>query len=376
MRRHQVLMILALAALFSRALAVTGAAVEPVHERIILSSNHKGFIGEKSKRAFHPWGVNYGNDGRLLEDFWDRDWAVLAVDFAKIRKMGANVARVHLQFGKFMEAPDSPNAAALVQLSRLVALAEVNGLYLDITGLACYRPSDTPRWYDALDDKSRWEAQACFWRAVADLCTKSPAVFCYDLMNEPISPSAKTDKWYSGALLGDYDFIQIIAHDPAERTRGETANAWIDRMTTAIRAKDKSHMITVGMLPWVTGWQHLSGFIPGEVAPHLDFLSVHIYPNTKQPAEALRSLRECDVGKPVVIEETFPLSCSVDELEKFLRASRATACGWIWHYDGTTADELDARFQTNQPTAAQAIWRSALRSFERLRPEFVDATGR
>lgn len=339
-------------------------------ERIALSDDGKGFVFAASRRTFRPWGVNYGNEGRLMEDFWERDWETLAEDFREIRELGGNVVRVHLQFGRFMEAADRPNAEALRQLARLLKLAEGTGLHLDITGLACYRPSDTPKWYDALDDKARWEGQAVFWRAVAGECARSPAVFCYDLMNEPISPAGKGGKWYSGNLFGDYDFVQYIARDPAGRTRGEVAIAWINKLTAAIREQDRTRLITVGMLPWVMGWKHLSGFVPKEIAPYVDFLSVHIYPKTKQPDEAARALQECDAGKALVIEETFPLECSVAELEDFLRSSRGIASGWVWHYDGRPVKEYDALEHEGKLTIAQAIWRDALRSFVRLRAEF------
>jgi hypothetical protein len=341
-------------------------------ERVVLSPGGKTFMFSQSKKEFTPWGVNYGNDGRLMEDFWCQEWQTLADDFREIKEMGGNVVRVHLQFGRFMQSHDRPNVAALAQLRRLLALAEQTRLYLDITGLACYRTNDTPKWYDALSDDDRWNAQAAFWRAVAAECTTSPAVFCYDLMNEPIAPAGKRETWYSGHLLGGYDFIQYVARDPAGRSRREIAIAWIEKLTSAIREKDPNRLVTVGMLPWVTGWRHLSGFVPEEIAPHVDFLSVHIYPKTKQPDEAPRALRECDVGKAVVIEETFPLECGVGDLETFLRNSRSVAAGWIWHYDGRTVAEYDALEGSKQLTIAQAIWRDALRSFIRLSLEFVN----
>ena len=138
------------------------------------------------------------------------------------------------------------------QLSRMLRLAEKTGLYLDITGLACYRPSDTPKWYDAMNEQQRWAAQSNFWSAVAATCAKSPAVFCYDLINEPIVPGSKREPgaWPSGKLFGDYDFVQFIALDPAGRKREDIAVDWIRTMTAAIRAHDTNALITVGLLPW------------------------------------------------------------------------------------------------------------------------------
>jgi hypothetical protein len=341
-------------------------------ERIVISPDGKEFVGVDSKKPFRPWGVNYGNEGRLMEDFWDTEWQTIADDFREIREMGGNVVRIHLQFTRFMESADKPNAKAFAQLARMIRLAEESVVYLDITGLACYRPSDNAGWYDALDEAARWEAQATFWRSVAEIGAASPAVFCYDLMNEPISPGDKKDKWYSGALFGGYDFIQFIARDPAGRQRGEIVNAWIDKLCSAIRERDKEHLITVGMLPWVTGWGHLSGFIPKDVAPHVDFLSVHIYPKSKEPREASKALNECLTGKPLVIEETFPLECTIEEFESFMRSTRDIAVGWIFHYDGSTLAELDELERKQKLTMVKAAWRQGLRSFVKLRPEFLE----
>jgi hypothetical protein len=345
------------------------ALVVQAMERIVLAPDGKSFVTADSKKPFVPWGVNYGNAGRLMEDFWDKEWATIEGDFAEIRQLGGNVVRVHLQYGKFMEAPNRPNRATFLQWKRMLDLAEKSGLYLDVTGLACYRTSNVPKWYDEMDDATRWNAQASFWQEIAKASAHSPAIFCYDLMNEPVSPGDKSDKWYSGHLLGGYDFIQRICRDPKGRPRNQLATDWIDRMSAPIKKEDPGRLITVGMLPWVTGWNHLSGFLPAEVAQHVDFLSVHIYPKTKQSEEAERALKECAVGKAVVIEETFPLECSPDELKAFLLESRKIACGWVFHYDGTPPADYDALEKTGPLPPDKAIWRAGIRLFETLRAE-------
>jgi len=346
-------------------------------ERIVVARDGRGFVTAESKQPFHPWGMNYGNAGRLMEDFWDTDWHTFAADFGKLKALGANVVRVHLQFGKFMQGPSQPNRAALEQFGRMLQLAEATGLYLDVTGLACYRPSDVPQWYDAMDEPGRWAAQANFWAAVAGEGASSPAVFCYDLINEPLSPGGPRPpgQWGSGSRLGGYDFLQFIALDPAGRKREEIPGQWIRRMTDAIRQHDRAALITVGLLPWSRVWNFLSGFLPEKVGPELDLISVHLYPDSKKPGEALESLRHFAVGKPVVIEETFPLSCSAAELEEFLRASREIACGWIGHYDGYTVEEYDALEHAGKLTINQALYREWLRLFVRLKPEFAPESG-
>ena len=111
-----------------------------------------------------------------------------------MKQLGANVVRVHLQFARFMDAPDRPNENSLERLGRLVKLAEETGLYLDLTGLGCYRKQDVPAWYSAPGrDGALGEPRRGFWEAVAERCAASPAVFCYDLMNEPIVPGRETN---------------------------------------------------------------------------------------------------------------------------------------------------------------------------------------
>ena len=87
-------------------------------------------------------------------------------------------------------------------------------------------------------------------------------------------------------------------------------------------------------------------------------------------------MRECAVGKPVVIEETFPLECTVEELEAFLRSPRDIACGWLWHDDGATVEGYDALEREGKLDVPQAIWRQALRSFIRLKPELAPTAKR
>ncbi len=142
-------------------------------------------------------------------------------------------------------------------------------------------------------------------------------------------------------------------------------------MTAAVRKQDRRALITVGLLPWSRQWKHLSGFVPEKIAPELDSISVHIYPDRKQPEEAMEALRVCVTGKPVVIEETFPLMCDGPQFDAFLRASREIACGWIAHYDGHDLVELDALEAAGRLTVSQAIYREAMRSFVRLKQEFV-----
>src|SRR3954452_5966146 len=186
--------------MFATLLLILAAATQPQGmERVQVSPDGRGFVLSPSGKPFHPWGLNYGNAGRLIEDYWETDWPTVEQDFREMKDAGANVARVHLQLGKFMAAPDRPNDRALERLSRLLDLAERTHVYLDLTGLACYRKADVPPWYDGLPERERWAVQSRFWEAVSGRCAGRSAVFCYDLINEPLVPGERRQprEWYS-----------------------------------------------------------------------------------------------------------------------------------------------------------------------------------
>lgn len=313
---------------------------------IRVSPDGKGFVSESSGKTFVPWGFNYDHDedGRLLEDYWHSEWSKVEEDFREMKELGANVVRIHLQVGKFLTGPDETNKEGLQNLRRLLTLAEKTELYLDLTGLGCYHKADVPEWYDALSEEKRWEAQARFWKAIARECKDSPAVFVYDLMNEPVvpTPDGKGTNWLGPPFAGKH-FVQWVALEGKGRARTNTAQTWIQKLTKAIRAEDKRHLITVGLVDWSLDRPGLSsGFVPQAIAPDLDFLSVHIYPEKGKVAEAIDVLSQFSVGKPVVIEETFPLRCSIEELATFFDRSKSIATGWIGFYWGKTSAECRA----------------------------------
>ena len=201
-----------------------------------------------------------------------------------------------------------------------------------------------PAWYDRLSEGGRWKAHVRFWEAVAGRCAKSPAVFCYDLMNEPVVPGGarKAGDWLGPSFLGCESgfFVQCITLDQKDRPRPAIARQWCHQLVAAIRKVDRRHLVTVGLVPWSLDRPGLtSGFVPKEIVPELDFLCVHIYPAAGKVGEAIDTLKGFSLGKPLVIEEMFPLACSIEELSAFVNQSAKMAHGWIGFYWGKTAEQ-------------------------------------
>lgn len=214
-------------------------------------------------------------------------------------------------------------------------------------------------------ETERWGAQARFWEAVADRCAASSAIFCYDLMNEPIVPEGKRapGDWLTGELGGFY-YCQFISLDQAGRPRPEIARRWVAQLAAAIRKHDRRHLITVGLLPdSLETPVSVSGFVPRKVAGKLDFICVHLYPKTGHLSEDLKLLRGFGVGKPVVIEETFLLSCTGKELGQFIEGSRKYAAGWLGFYWGQTPEQL-----SRSTSIGDSLTAACLKLFQEMNP--------
>lgn len=314
----------------------------PRMERLKISPGGKGFQVAESGHPFTPWGFNYDHDEsmRLIEDYWDAEWAKVEEDFREMQEMGATAVRIHLQINRYMKTSEQPNEATLARLAKLLALAETCGIYLDLTGSCCYRKSDTPAWYENAQEKERWAVQARFWDAVSAVCAKSPAVLCYNLMNEPLSPAGPGKVWHGGTPLGGYYYVESLTLDPGKRTREQVTKEWIATVSAGIRKNDPGRCVTAGMffLFEVPGGLTLGPDLKA-YADGLDYLSVHMYPKDATVDSNLKLLETIRIGKPVIIEETFPLSCTVESHRKFLEGSRATASGWIGFYWGRSLAE-------------------------------------
>lgn len=358
--------------IFALLIAMAPLTADAALSWIRVSDDGGHFVEDDGQTRFVAWGVNYDHNaaGELIEDYWEDDWPSVEEDFGEMKALGVNVVRIHLQVGRFMKTAREPNERQLQHLARLAALAEATGLYLDVTGLGCYHKEDTPEWYDDLNESDRWDVQARFWEAVARRCADSPAIFCYDLMNEPVLPGrgkAETD-WLTGELGGKY-FVQRISLDLAGRTREQVARAWVDRMTAAIRRHDPRRLVTVGVIPWAHVFPKAKPLFHSEkVGANLDFVSVHFYPKKGEVEEALKALAVYEIGKPLVVEEMFPLKCSLDEMDDFIRRSSKFVDGWVSFYWGRTIGE----YREAEPSLAGAITAKWLERFKKLGPEMRD----
>jgi len=261
----------------------------------------------------------------------------------------------------FFSAPGTIDPHAIEQLTALLHIAEKSNVHLMITGLASFRIKDHMPWYDAMDNEARWKTQELFWDAIAKACAKSPAVFCYDLANEPVATGKKADGWYFGKM-GDVEFCQRLTLDDPRPT-DVIFSEWTKRMAAAIHRQDANHLITMGMLPFPETYH--------TAAEHLDFISPHLYPESKKVDASIEMLKKFNFGKPIVIGETFILTCSAEEERGFLLRSRGLSQGWIGHWPDDSPTELAQLKKDGKLTISQAIWLAWVELFKEMGPEMT-----
>lgn len=344
---------------------VTHGAWAAGMETVKIAPDQNGFILHPSGDRFVPWGHNYAS-----VDIMERlvnDPERVEREFAEMKAAGTTVARIHPEMPNILTGPDQADPHALDQLKRLLRIAEDSGIRLKITGLACYKIKNRMAWYDSMDEQDRWKTQAFFWESIAGTCAESPAVFAYDLVNEPGAVGKRAEGWYLGRM-GEVEFCQRLSLDPGNRNGDEIFREWTKRMVSAIRTHDQTHLITMGMLPFPGAYK--------TAAEQLDFVSPHLYPKTGKVDDEIKLLKQFDWGKPIVIGETFPLSCGADDERDFLLKSRPFAHGWIGHWPDESPAKLAELKATGKATIHNAIWLSWVDLFKELGPQMTGETSR
>jgi len=344
---------------------LAGGACAVGLETVKIAPDKNGFTLHPSGDRYIPWGHNYAS-----VDIMERmanDPARVEREFTEMKAAGTTVARIHPEMPRILVGPEKADPHALDQLRKLVKIAENTGIHLKITGLACYKVKDRMAWYDSMAEQDRWLTQAFFWETVARTCAESPAVFAYDLVNEPAAVGTRAGGWYTGRM-GDVEFCQRLSLDPGTRNSDEVFRVWTKRMVAAIRKHDQTHLITMGMLPFPGAYK--------AAAEQLDFVSPHLYPKTGKVDDEIKLLQQFDWGKPVVIGETFPLSCGADDERDFLLKSRDLAHGWMGHWPDESPAKLAELKKTGKATIHNAIWLSWVELFREIGSQMTGGKSR
>ena len=394
--------VLALAA--SVLISVTSHAAErPQMDLVEVARDGHGFVERSSGRPHIPFGTNYydPNTGWAPKLWRQFDAEKVREHFRVMSRLGVNCARVFLTAGSFQPTAGAVDEQALAKLDKMVEIARETNIRLILTGPdhweglpAYWRP-------DRFAGEAALEALDRFWEVVGKRYRGEPAVFAWDLLNEPHMPWSCpqwTPKWHTwlhetyadraalkaawGGELTEADTWDNVA-EPADRPasgnprlrdwqlfREYLADEWVRRQVEAIRRADPTHLITVGYIQW--SYPYVRSGNPGRYAafnPHrqarwLDFTTIHFYPTLGSPFQSDEIWRNnvgylqavlaySRAGKPVLLGEygwygggapqSHPFVSEEQQarwISEEVEATRSLADGWLsWPFADTPSSK-------------------------------------
>jgi len=204
-------------------------------------------------RFFFPVGVNYLSSIHDCRMWREWDPVELSADFAKMKQLGINTARIFFFWNDLEPRPGKYNSLILSRFAAIVKLAKKNQILLHPSLLngTLAAPQWTPAWAIGKSIYSG-EMIARLGRLAQWLVKRfkdEPQIFAWDVSNEPAYWEEPKDPEWS-------------AH-------------WVRKIITAIRAVDKNHLVTVGL-----DQHNINGESRFEVEPTVscqDFVCTHTY---------------------------------------------------------------------------------------------------
>ncbi len=323
---------------------------------IKVANDNWTFVDSSTGKTFIPFGVNYC-------DWQNTDDEQIKLDFASMKALGVNIARVNIpDWSKWVQRPApgesvyDPNG--LTKFDLLIDAAKQQGIRL----ILCQWLFGYPRNLgDIYANDSAIDYQVFGYERLAEKLKDEPIIFAYTLMNEPRNTWESQDrraKWniWLKDKYGTLDTIEAAWGDlkpeetwgtleipPNEHLPGSQrlydyqlfgrhiARKWTELMVAAIRKHDSNHLISLGAVQWSApfdrldypgGFSGYTGFDPRYLADLLDFTCMHYYPfsphhpvpldwETINDPNIVRDWLYAGeafhyytyVGKPVVIEE-------------------------------------------------------------------------
>ena len=202
-------------------------------------------------------GINYYPQDSPWDMFGDDfDEKIINKDFNIIQKAGLNTVRIFIQYEDFGKSEVKPEK--LEKLTSVLNLAQKNHLKVIITLFDFYGD------YQVLD----WTLNNQHVTKIINHCKEHPAVFAWDIKNEP-----------------NLDF----------ESRGkEKVLAWLKQMIYRVKTIDKKHPVTIG-------WSNTKSAT--NLKDMVDFVSFHYYEDLDQLEKAYLQLKKEIPNKEIVLGE-------------------------------------------------------------------------
>jgi hypothetical protein len=240
----------------------------------------------------------------------------------------ATLWRIFPQFQDVLAGPATVNTSGIAVLTQALDMAHKHGIQVTVTGLSDFVPARNPAWLNRLGEAEDSEslitaASAVWWGALATAWKGHPAVFSFDLMNEPVweggpkpgPPKPGANPWAAGCMgaVNDskcFDFQH-------NRHWQHTWTTWVHANFTggddaALRAAWPDFPLSAQ-----DTWQHPQ--VPKPVgfakpapaaAPRVANYRAHLFAMQRSWADSLvKSIKAVDGSRLVSVGELFPAGC-------------------------------------------------------------------
>ena len=283
--------------------------------KIRVAAAQRAFVSEIGQ-PFVPFGVTYYRPGTgWAPQVWTKwDAEATRKDFAAMRRVGVNCARVFLSYHSFYSQPGILNPEGLAKFDQFLEIAEAAGIYVHPTGPDHWEGPAVGQPV-AIEDPNTVAALEKFWQLFAARYRGRSVIFGYDLKNEPElawDSDILRQRWntwlakkYPGedarkaawGTNGPQPDAKGILPPPSDQDalksrplldyqtfREEIADEWTRRQATAIKTADPDALVTVGLIQWAVPAllpgpvKYYAAFRPARQAKFLDFLEIHFYP--------------------------------------------------------------------------------------------------
>ncbi len=419
--------------------SLSDAAQKPQMELITVAPDSHGFVEQSSGRSYIPFGTNYydphtGWAPKLWRQF---DSEKVREHFRIMEELGVNCARIFLTAASFQPTSETVEQEALAKLDSLIEIARDKNIRLIFTGPDHWE-GQPPYWKpDRFAGENALRALERFWDVVGKRYRGEPAIFAWDLLNEPHMPwfveqwtplwnswlagkyvnreSLKaawgnelneTESWGNVTVPGDKADRGNPRLRDWQRFREHLADEWVRRQVEAIRKADATHLVTVGYIQW--SYPLIRSGDPGRYAafnPHnqsqwLDFITIHFYPTMGGPFESEENWRNnieylqaalayCHTGKPVVLGEFgwygggapqhHPYLSEEQQanwISKEIEATRALADGWLsWPFaDTPSSGDISLYAGLVKPDLTPKVWGRKFTEFAAILPKLKKPT--
>lgn len=221
-------------------------------------------------------GVNYWPRKKAMYWWSDFDAGEVREEFSIIHELGLTLVRIFLLWDDFQPTPDEISASSLLNLATVCDIAASQNLMLDVTFFTGHMsgPNWAPRWMLHADkpqyirqvvsagkivnrgylnqysDEMVIRAEKLQLRTVVQLLKDHPAIWCWNLGNEP-----DLFAWPSSDDVGE---------------------KWASDLVATIHEIDTTHPVTCGL--HVTSLLYNNGLRLDQIFSKTDFAVMHSYP--------------------------------------------------------------------------------------------------